>query len=227
MLFDNQYYIHINEARWTAAGSILSRLPDIQTCVDVGCGPGWFAERLSEMGLSVLGIDGREELAEQARIRVPSAHFSTLDVTSAEAVLLLPPADLAFCFGLLYHLENPFAAVRNLHHLSGKYLIVETLIAPGGGRATFVLVSEGRNETQGLTYHAVIPSRTALVKMLYVAGFKSVYRYVGIVDHPDFFDAPDRLHRREIFLASKISPLSLPDMVHEEDPITPKIDYSR
>lgn len=224
MLFDEHYYIQINEARWTAAGSILSQLPDIQTCIDVGCGPGWFAKRLSEMGLSVHGIDGREELVSEARIRVPSAHFYTLDVTSYEAVLLLSPADLSFCFGLLYHLENPFATVRNLYHLSEKYLIIETQIAPGGG-AAFVLVSEGKNETQGLTYHAVIPSRKALLKMLYVAGFKFVYRYVGVIDHPDFFDAPDRLHRREIFLASKIFPLSLQGMVHEDDPLTPKIDY--
>jgi 2-polyprenyl-3-methyl-5-hydroxy-6-metoxy-1,4-benzoquinol methylase len=226
MLFDEKYYIQINEARWIVASSILPHLPEVQTCVDVGCGPGWFAGRLVNRGLSVIGIDGRAGLIDEARLRVPNAQFATLDVTSSESVSLLAPADLTFCFGLLYHLENPFAAVRNLHYLTMKHLIIETMIAPGG-RATFVLVTEGINETQGLTYHAVIPTRTALIKMLYVAGFKSVHRYVGAINHPDFIDTTDRLHRREIFLASKISPLDPPDMSLEDESITSKINYAR
>jgi SAM-dependent methyltransferase len=223
--FDQAYYIEINEARWAAANRILASLSDLKTCVDVGCGPGWFADRLVRRGLVVLGVDGRMELVEEARRRVPNALFSTADVASAEAALALPAADLVFCFGLLYHLENPFAAVRTLFQVTGKYLLVETQIAPGDG-ANFVLVSEGKNETQGLTYHAIISSRSALVKMLYVAGFKFVHRYTGPVDHADFLDAPDRNHRREIFVASKV-PMNVTDMVLEQEPVTPKIDYSR
>lgn len=225
MLFDQTYYVEINNARWTVASKILSALSDLQSCVDAGCGPGWFSEKLSGMGMRVHGIDGRQELVEEARRRVPTASFSTVDVTSPEATAALSAADLVFCYGLLYHLENPFAAVRNLYRLTNKYLMVETQIAPGEN-AGLVLVSEGRNETQGLNYYAVIPSRRALVKMLYVAGFKFVYRYTGAVDHPDFIDASNRLHRREIFVASKISPLNLRDAINEQEPATPKIDYS-
>ena len=224
-LFSQPYYIEINEARWAAVERILADLPDLKTCIDVGCGPGWFADRLVRRGLVVLGVDGRMELVEEARRRVPSALFGTADVASTEAACSLPTVDLVFCFGLLYHLENPFAAVRALFQAAGKYLLVETQIAPGGG-ANFILVAEGRNETQGLTYHAVIPSRSALVKMLYVAGFKFVHRYTGPVDHADFLDAPDRNHRREIFVASKV-PMNVTDMVLEQEPVTPKIDYSR
>ncbi|MGO7770990.1 hypothetical protein ACC736_39985, partial [Rhizobium ruizarguesonis] len=75
-----------------------------------------------------------------------------------------------FCFGLLYNLENPFAAIRNLHRITEQYLFIETQIALGEGN-DLVLVSEGQNQTQGLKFNALIPSRRALVKMLYVAGF--------------------------------------------------------
>jgi SAM-dependent methyltransferase len=226
MYFDQPYYIEINHARWMVAQSVLSRLiPKPNTCIDVGCGPGWFSDRLLELGFKVIGIDGRRELADEAARRVPQAHFVTLDITSAAAVAALSPADLIFCFGLLYHLENPFAAIRNLHHLTAKYLLIETQIAPASGN-DFVLVSEGQNETQGLNFHAVIPSRRALLKMLYVAGFESVYRFTGDVSHCDFNDTPNRLHRREIFLAVKSRRITLSDFVLESVPATPKIDYS-
>jgi SAM-dependent methyltransferase len=224
MLFDQPYYLEINEARWTSAEKIISSLPTIETCLDAGCGPGWFAERLAKRGLVVFGIDGRVDLTEEARRRVPKAIFSTIDITSLQASAFLPQADLVFCFGLLYHLENPFAAIRALYQATSHFLLIETLIAPEEG-ACFQLVSEGQNETQGLTYHALIPSRKALIKMLYVAGFSHVMRYTGVVNHIDFNDSPNRRHRREILLASKESG-TFPDFVPETQPVTPKIDYS-
>lgn len=226
MYFDQPYYIEINEARWSVAKSIIIKLPNVRTCTDVGCGPGWFAGRLSEMGLDVTGIDGRKELVNEATRRVPKARFETLDITSTEATLPLSRADLVFCFGLLYHLENPFAAIRNLFYLTDKYLFIETQIAPGDAN-NFVLVSEGRNETQGLNFHAVIPSRRALLKMLYVAGFKSVHRFTGSITHSDFIDTPDRLHRREVFIAAKSTGITLPDFFHEIEPVANKINYER
>lgn len=224
ILFDQPYYLEINEARWASAEKIISSLPKIETCIDAGCGPGWFAKRLVKKGLTVFGIDGRVELTEEARRRVPGAIFSTMDITSLQATAFLPRADLVFCFGLLYHLENPFVAIRALHQASSHFLLIETQIAPEEG-AGFQLVSEGQNETQGLTHHALIPSRTALVKMLYVAGFSHVMRYTGEVNHIDFIDSPSRKHRREIFLASKESG-AFPDFVPEVQPVTPKINYS-
>ncbi|TAK64230.1 class I SAM-dependent methyltransferase [Methylobacter sp.] len=224
ILFDQPYYLEINEARWESAEKIISSLPKIKTCIDAGCGPGWFAERLAERELVVFGIDGRAELTEEARRRVPKAIFSTIDITSLQAAAFLPKADLVFCFGLLYHLENPFAAIRALYQASNRFLLIETQIAPEEG-AGFQLVSEGQNETQGLTYHALIPSRKALVKMLYVAGFSHVMRYTGKVNHIDFNDSLSRRHRREIFLASRESG-AFPDFVHEDQPVTPKIDYT-
>lgn len=224
ILFDQPYYIEINEARWTSAERIISSLPVIETCIDAGCGPGWFAERLVSMGLMVVGIDGRVELVDEARRRVPHAVFSAMDITSLQASECLPQVDLVFCFGLLYHLENPFAAIRALYRAAGRFLLIETQIAPEDG-AGFRLVSEGQNETQGLTYHSLIPSRKALIKMLYVAGFSQVMRYTGEVNHIDFIDSSSRRHRREIFLATKQIGI-FPDFVLESQPDTQKIDYS-
>lgn len=224
MLFDQPYYLEINEARWAAAEKMLASLPPIETCLDIGCGPGWFAERLVQRGYRVYGVEGRAELTEEACRRVPGAFFVTMDLTDVQASKYLPVVDLSFCFGLLYHLENPFSTIRTIHQTTRHFALIETQIAPISGPC-FQLISEGRNETQGLTHHALIPSRAALVKMLYVAGFAQVMRYTGNVDHSDFVESASRRHRREIFLASKEG-TELPDFVLEQQPITPKIDYS-
>lgn len=226
MLFDDPFYLEINNARWAMAEPVLSViLSEIQTCIDVGCGPGWFSDKLNKLGLDVFGVDGRKEVVHEAARRVPRARFAVCDITASKLELTLSSVDLVFCFGLLYHLENPFAAIRNLCALSNKYLFIETQVAPGDGN-DLVLVSEGKNETQGLNFHAVIPSRRALLKMLYVAGYKSVYRYVGEINHIDFVDSSGRRHRREVFLAVKSIGSALPNFVQETEPVTPKIDYN-
>lgn len=224
-MFDDRYYIEINEARWSAAESVIEKLPALEQCIDVGCGPGWFSDRLVSRGLKVWGIDGRTELVEAAAARVPKATFSTIDICDQGADFGEKQADLVFCFGLLYHLENPFAAVRNLYRLTEQYLFIETQVAPGEGN-NLTIISEGQNHTQGLNYHAIVPSRNALLKMLYVAGFSSVYRYIGIVPHPDFIDSSDRRHRREMFLVTKNREFSAENFEFAANPTTPKIDYS-
>ncbi len=224
-LFDQDYYIEINEARWQAALAILQALPDIRTCLDAGAGPGWFAAKLSALGYNVVGVEGRPELAGAARDRVANVPFAVVDLEAKNAAAALPPMDLVFCFGLLYHLENPFAAIRHLRVLTRRYMLIETQILPGDG-LDLRLIAEGLNATQGLHHHALIPTRQALVKMLTVAGFRRVLRFLGRVDHPDFADLPDRHHRREIFLATDES-IDLPDFVEEEERAAPKIDYRR
>ena len=34
--------------------------------------------------------------------------------------------DFVFCFGVLYHLKNPYLALENLYKITGETLIVET-----------------------------------------------------------------------------------------------------
>lgn len=225
MLFDENYYIEINEARWKVAEKILDSIDGHKTCLDAGCGPGWFASRLVSRGLNVYGVDGRDDLLDIARKRAPEAEFSKVNIENKADTHNLPICDLVLCFGLLYHLENPFAAIRNLRRCAGKHMLIETQVT-SDLNPTFQLVSEGENETQGLTFHAVIPSRSSMIKMLYLAGFSSVQRYNGVVDHPDFADTTHRRRRREVFVAG-ITPISHPDLVSEIEPQTPKIDYSR
>src|SRR5438309_334198 len=89
------------------------RQTGLSSALDVGCGVGEFSKFLSDLDFRVVGVDGREENAREARRRYPHISFRTENV---EELLLadLGIFDLVLCFGLLYHLENPFRAIRKL-----------------------------------------------------------------------------------------------------------------
>lgn len=225
MLFDDDSYLAINEARWTAAQRILHACRPGRTCLDIGCGPGWFTAHLIDLGLATVGVDARPELIAEARRRVPKAKFVAATIESEADTAALEPVDIGFCFGLLYHLENPFAAIRNLRRLVRGHLLIETQVCPSP-EPVFRLVAEGRNETQGIRFHGLVPSRAALVKTLRAAGFAHVARYTGVVDHEDFRDSAVRFHRREIFVASD-GPGNMSDLVLEPEVDAPKLSYAR
>ena len=62
-------------------------------------------------------------------------------------MLSLGRFDLVFCFGLLYHLENPLLAIRHLRAMTEKVLLVEGVIFPGD-EPTMGLVDEAPSEDQ-------------------------------------------------------------------------------
>jgi SAM-dependent methyltransferase len=227
-LFDEPFYLEINEARWKMAEAILRdvrrQLP-LRTCLDVGSGPGWFAERLRDTGFQVQGLEGRRENVELACARVSGVRFHHVDVESEAETRALGIFDLIFCFGLLYHTENPFRVLRNLHRLTGHVLLLETMVIPGDG-AQAMLISENANETQGLTLTSLIPTRPCLLKMLECSGFRHVYEYVGTVHHPDFQETEARHRRRRVFIAA-VAELRVDGATRVKPVTAPKFDFAK
>jgi 2-polyprenyl-3-methyl-5-hydroxy-6-metoxy-1,4-benzoquinol methylase len=176
----------------------------LKNCLDVGCGVGWFSERLLALGLKVEALDGRQENVAEARRRVAGVRFHVANIAAESEMASFPRYDLVFCFGVMYHTEVPLLVVRNLRRLTKKILLLETIVIPRNGPCAW-LVEEGENETQGLTFHAFIPSRTCMLKMLQVSGFEHVYEYLGPVKHEDFEETLTRHRKRRVFLASSIA----------------------
>jgi len=230
VLFDEPYYIRINEARWAVAEQLLAGIKDqcevqLETCLDVGSGPGWFTQRLATLGLAVEGLEGRVENVHAAQARLPQVPFHLVNIESEQEVATLTPCDLTFCFGLLYHTENPFRVLRNLRRLTRKVLLIESMLIPTESPCAW-LIGENVNETQGLTSYAMIPSRTSLLKMLESAGFPYRYEYQGSVEHEDFQETEVRYRRRGIFVAS-LMPLSLHQLCRLPNIAISKYDFSK
>ncbi len=102
----------------------------LRNALDAGCGVGFFAQTLTELGLETRGFDGRFENVVEARKRFPQIAFERGDIESAE-IAALGTFDLVLCFGLLYHLENPMRAIRHLRALTGQGLLIESMCVPG------------------------------------------------------------------------------------------------
>jgi SAM-dependent methyltransferase len=176
--FDNDFTQRYTEVRQAFAKQFIAdvrKQEELESAADVGCGVGYFSKFLSELGFQVVATDGREENVAEAKRRYPEITFIARNVECEE----LPHAgvfDFVLCFGLLYHLENPFRAVRNLYSLTGKLLLVETMCTPGD-EPRMELLDEAPSEDQGLNYVAFYPTESCLIKMLYRAGFPFVYRF--------------------------------------------------
>lgn len=204
-VFDCEPYRRINKARREFLRELLSPQLlahfDLKTALDVGCGVEALSSSLTGLGVKVTAFDAREENILEAKQRYPEIRFCTLDIEDLK-VRGLGQFDLVICFGLLYHLENPFLAIRNLHALTGKVLIVESIISPYRIPVA-ALVDESPGEDQAVDYIAFIPSESAFVKMLYRAGFQYIYRAIKLPDHEEFRETLACERRRTVLVASR------------------------
>ena len=222
--FDQKSYRQLIEARSETIQTVIKKLKPalgLSNALDAGCGVGFFSQTLAEFGLAVCGFDGRAENVAEARRRFPEIPFEQADVQD-RGILQLGAFDLVLCFGLIYHLENPFLAIRNLRAITGKCLLLESMCLPGE-KAHMLLRPEPRQEDQSLTDVACYPSEVSLVKMLYRSGFALVYRVLALPDHDDFRETAEHERRRTVLLASSL-PVDvagfrlLPEPYDDEDP---------
>ena len=222
--FDQKEYRQLIEARGETIKRAVTRLKPglgLSNAVDAGCGVGFFSQTLAECGLNVCGFDGRAENVKEARRRFPHIPFEQGDIEE-RAILEVGRFDLVLCFGLLYHLENPMLAVRNLRGMTEKCLLLESMCLPEEAPA-MVLRDEPRQGDQSLSDVACYPSEGSLVKMLYRAGFGSVYRVMPLPDHEDFRETTEHARRRTVLLASS-APIDvagfrlIPEPHEAEDP---------
>src|SRR5229473_4122855 len=203
--FDQREYRQLIEARGETIQRAVTRLKravELSNAVDAGCGVGFFSQTLAECGLNVCGFDGRGENVEEARRRFAHIPFGEGDIEE-RAILQLGRFDLVLCFGLLYHLENPLLAIRNLHGLTEKCLLLESMCLPEE-KTSMLLRQEPHQDDQSLSDVACYPSEGSLVKMLYRAGFGAVYRVMPLPDHEDFRETAEHARRRTVLLASVV-----------------------
>jgi FkbM family methyltransferase len=225
--FDRPHYLALNKTRGETIRQLLATVRPVlklTTALDAGCGLGFFSALLEEAGLAVKGFDGRLENVIEARRRFPRIPFAERDIED-RGIVELGEFDLVLCFGLLYHLENPMRAIRHLRALTGSGLLLESMCVPGSG-STMMLREEPRQEDQSLTDTAVYPTETCLVKMLYRAGFATVYRVSVMPDHDDFRESEWSERRRTVLFAAAI-PIHAPGLELLIEPREEKDPWSR
>jgi FkbM family methyltransferase len=219
-IFDHPHYDALNVAREATIKRLLESLRknlELRTAVDVGCGVGHFSVFLRDLEFEILALDGRVENINEARRRSPGVDFRVADAEDV-AIRSLGKFDLVLCLGLLYHLENPFAVIRNLFAIAGKVAILEGMCLPGD-EPVLAVRDEGPTEDQGLRHVALYPTENGLVKLLYRSGFPFVYRFRIKPHHVDYHESAVRKQVRTILVAATV-PVVSEMLISAEEPVT-------
>lgn len=204
LVFDAVHYEKLNAAQADVLTELLREIRatiELRNAVDIGCGPGYFSRLLTSLGLEVTAVDGRVQNVEEARRRSHAIEFRQFNIEDPR-ILELGNFDLGFCFGLLYHLENPMLAMRHAFALTRRLLLIEAVTFPGDD-PIMALIDEGPRQDQGLNHFAFYPTEACLVKMLYLAGFPFVCRFKELPDHVDYHASAGWRRARTMLAASK------------------------
>lgn len=181
--FDTSDYIEINRARMIHLASL--ELPvEKKRVLDVGCGVGHLAQFFVDKGCEVVCVDGRSENIDSLRSRYPGleAHVANVEM---EPLSQLGLFDIVFCYGLLYHLENPLWALRNMASVCKELLLLETIVCDH----TLPLVridDESVAFSQALIGVGCRPSPSYVVLAASRAGFPFIYAPKRPPEHKDF-----------------------------------------
>lgn len=103
--------------------------------LDVACNCGGFSVEASNLEAEyVLGIDIVDRYIEQAQfiktaLSLKNVDFQTLDIENVSEGTV-GEFDVLFCFGILYHMENPVGAMRKLSAVTRRIMMVDTNLMP-------------------------------------------------------------------------------------------------
>jgi SAM-dependent methyltransferase len=215
-LFDQPFYEAITRARLDHLEKL--GLPvDGKSVIDVGCGTGRLSEHFAQRGCEVTCVDGRAENIEQLRASYPGRTAAVVDVES-DALLEQGSFQVVFCYGLLYHLAEPWGFLQRAGKLAGELLLLETCVADAE-EPMLSLVRDPDDPTMALRAVGSRPSAAYIAAALASAGFPCIYHPRSEPDHPDFrwerrgdrAVFRDGHALRQVFVASR-EPLDLPGL---------------
>lgn len=182
-LFSTKEYLAINSARLAHLESLGLPLRE-RTVLDVGSGPGDLARFFVDKGCDVVCVDGRPENIDGLHTLYPDLRAFVADV-DGQPLDDFGTFDVVFCYGLLYHLENPVASLRNMAAVCKELLLVETVICDYDA-PILRLVDEELVSTQAIRGLGSRPSPSFVGIALNRIGFPYVYMPTDQPDHPDF-----------------------------------------
>lgn len=208
-IFDQQFYKEITSARLQHFESLSLPLKG-KTLIDVGSGIGRFSASLETQGADVFCVDGRSENIEKLREFYPSRKCAVVDVESSD-LLRHGQFDVVFCYGLLYHLSNPYGFIENASKICKETMIIETCIMDADEPIVRLVPEDQNNVTQSLHPMGCRPSISYVEACLRANGFDFVYKPILPPKHPQFEYklANDYSHLRQghliraIFIASR------------------------
>ena len=156
-----------------------SEAADRGPVADVGCGPGWFTERLAAKGLDAFGVDLSPGMVQQAREAYPHLRFEVGSMTALDI------ADETLG-GVLAHFSTHHTPPS---HLPVVYAEFHRVLAPGGllmlaGHVGDDEVRSPREAYGGhpVSYQSHLVPAGRIAEMLAAAGFAVTAQLLEVTD---------------------------------------------
>jgi SAM-dependent methyltransferase len=215
--FDAPDAVSINRGRIDCLSSLKLNLRG-KSVLDVGCGVGHLARFFVQQGCEVSCVDARPENIERLKSLYPDLQARVFDL-ERDGAAGLGTHDIVFAFGLLYHLENPFRALRTLSAAARELLLLETVVSDHP-LPLVVMCEEPTAFNQAVENIGCRPTPSFVALALRSSGFPNVYAPRVLPHHADFqvewksdlTDSRDGHLLRGLFIASR-HPLNNPNLV--------------
>jgi Methyltransferase domain len=192
-----------------------------QSVLEVGAGIGDHTSFFLDRGCSVLVTEAQEQNLAILKERYPQLDVRRLDLNQ-------PPSEpfsagVVYCYGVLYHLERPSAAIEWMARCAQSMLLLETCVSAAAGDDIYPFFEAPADPENAITGRGCRPTRRWVLREL-ASHFPHVYIPVTQPWHVEFpldWSLPeleDESLIRAVFIASR-GPLSN-GLLTEELPVT-------
>jgi SAM-dependent methyltransferase len=143
-----------------------------KSVLEIGAGIGDHTSFFLDRGCSVTITEPRQDNREILKMRFPSQEVLSLDLEHPTADTKYN-ADIVYCYGVLYHLQNPEAALRFMRSLSKELLLLETCVSYTDNGQANLCAEDANHTTQAFSGTGCRPARSFIFKIL-----KELFPYV-------------------------------------------------
>jgi hypothetical protein len=127
-VFWSHHYLRHNQRRQEHLASLGLPLA-AQTVLEVGAGIGDHTSFFLDRECSVIVTEAQEQNLIILHQRYPNLDIRQLDLNEPPGQPIT--ADIVYCYGVLYHLEQPAEALAWMAACAGSLLLLETCVAAG------------------------------------------------------------------------------------------------
>ena len=128
------------------------------TVLEVGAGVGDLSNYYLDRECSITITEARDRNLEYLKHRYPDADVRHLDVENPVR-FENAPFDIVHCYGLLYHLGNPLAALKYLSDNCKKMLFISTCVSFGNSLEENFVKEDTKRSTQSYSGKGCRPTR--------------------------------------------------------------------
>jgi SAM-dependent methyltransferase len=170
-LFSADFYLRHNQRRLEHLASLGLDLAG-KSVLEPGAGVGYHSLFYLDRGCRVTAFEPRAENCEAYRAQIeaswsPTAENVTLVEAPFEAIDGLGERfDLVHCYGFLYHVGDPEAAIALLARRTAGFMVLETCVSMDAGSAINVIDEPTANPAQAFDGKGCRPTRAWVMESL-------------------------------------------------------------